>query len=89
MSLFLGLELFQKFGVEVPEIIPECSRDYMVVGSKGNLVFRFGLRLEAGTKLNNILLDVYMVQYAIIQHFDQKFQKTENFYLATIFKLKH
>ena len=30
-----------------------------------------------------------MVQYAIIQHFDQKLQKTENFYLATIFKVKH
>ena len=32
---------------------------------------------------------VYMVQYAIIQYFDQKLQKTENFYLATIFKVKH
>ena len=30
-----------------------------------------------------------MVQYAIIQHFDQKLQKTENFYLATIYKVKH
>ena len=26
-----------------------------------------------------------MVQYAIIQHFDQKLRKPENFYLATIF----
>ena len=30
-----------------------------------------------------------MVQYAIIQHFDQKLQKPENFYLDTIFKVKH
>ena len=30
-----------------------------------------------------------MAQYAIIQHLDQKLQKTENFYLATIFKVKH
>ena len=33
--------------------------------------------------------NMHMVQYAIIQHFDQKLQKTENFYLATIFKVKH
>ena len=30
-----------------------------------------------------------MVQYATIQHFDQKLQKTENFYLVTIFKVEH
>ena len=30
-----------------------------------------------------------MVQYAIIQHFDQKLQKTQNFYFVTIFKVKH
>ena len=30
-----------------------------------------------------------MVQYAIIQHFDRKLRKSENFYLATIFKVKH
>ena len=29
---------------------------------------------------------IYRVQYAIIQHFNQKLQKTENFYLATILK---
>ena len=29
-----------------------------------------------------------MFQYAIIQHFDQKLQKTENFYLAPILKVK-
>ena len=29
-----------------------------------------------------------MVQYAIDQRFDQKMQKTENFYFATIFKVK-
>ena len=32
---------------------------------------------------------IYMVQYAIIQHFDQKLQKSENFYLDTILKVKH
>ena len=31
----------------------------------------------------------YMVQYAIIQLFDQNLQKTENFFLATIFKVRH
>ena len=36
-----------------------------------------------------LIYAIYMVQYAIIQHFDQKLQKTENFYLATIFKVKH
>ena len=36
-----------------------------------------------------ILPLIYMVRYAIIQHFDQKLQKTENFYLATIFNVKH
>ena len=30
-----------------------------------------------------------MVQYAKIQHFDRKFQKSENFYLAIIFKVNH
>ena len=34
-------------------------------------------------------IDIYMVQYATFQHFDQKLQKTENFYLATIFKVRH
>ena len=32
---------------------------------------------------------IYMVQNAIIQHFDQKLKTTENFYLTTIFKGKH
>ena len=30
-----------------------------------------------------------MIKYAIILHFDQKLQNTENIYLATIFKVKH
>ena len=30
-----------------------------------------------------------MVQYVKIQHFDQKLQTTQNFYFATIFKVKH
>ena len=33
--------------------------------------------------------NICMVQYAIVQHFDQKLQKTENFYFASILKLKH
>ena len=36
-----------------------------------------------------ILKFLYMVQYAIFLHFDQKLQKTENFYLSTIFNVKH
>ena len=34
-----------------------------------------------------IATHIYMVQY--VQHFDQKLQKTENFYLTIIFKVKH
>ena len=32
---------------------------------------------------------LYMVQYAIIQHFHQKSGKNENFNSAPIFKVKH
>ena len=32
---------------------------------------------------------IYMAQYAIIQYFNQKLHKIENFYLATILKVKH
>ena len=31
---------------------------------------------------------IYIVQYAIIRYFDQKLQKTQNFYFVTIFKVK-
>ena len=30
--------------------------------------------------------NICMVQYAIVQRFNQKLQKTENFYFATIFR---
>ena len=39
--------------------------------------------------MHNIFNKKYMFHYAIIHHFDQMVQKTENFYLANIFKVKH
>ena len=41
--------------------------------------------------VKGLYIDIYtyMVQYVIFQHFDQKLQKTENFFLATISNVKH
>ena len=56
-------------------------------GVGGGIAFRRVYPARAYSTV--VVLVIYMVQYAIIQHFDQKLQKTENFYLATIFKVKH
>ena len=48
-----------------------------------------GPKGERGFKNIFLFMLFYRVHHAIIQNLDQKLQKTENFYFATIFKVKH